>query len=324
MDPITEYYNNSNTNGDTAGGNKLLPNIDENCPCAINSTNKCNIVCKEGNCNNCELCSSNQMQDRMIQFLKRVDEKNKISYDKITNQNLLNLMKQNLGVNTEFEAITHPRFVRHVGLNIIQEEVKENFKPVGPVNHNLFSNFVIDHVLKQLGKWDPTFYPHEYNMVDFLEYKGSLTYHPSFYFNNNYKTFGCVINSDKSTGKGIHWMAIFGDFRESSGNTTNHGYTVEFFNSSGRAPTGDIKPFGIWLNNFAKQVQELTGKPCEPVIATNIQHQYSNTECGAYSLYYIFARLLGISYKKFREAPIPDKVVFEFRKKILNDEKSMK
>jgi hypothetical protein len=49
-----------------------------------------------------------------------------------------------------------------------------------------------------------------------------------------------------------------------------------------------------------------------------VVHQSSNTECGAYAIYYISARLLGFPYKKFREKKIEDSVVFKFRSFALN------
>lgn len=44
-----------------------------------------------------------------------------------------------------------------------------------------------------------------------------------------------------------------------------------------------------------------------------IRQQQSRTECGVYSLFYIWSRLNGVPYSYFEETPVPDQLMFEFR-----------
>jgi hypothetical protein len=62
-------------------------------------------------------------------------------------------------------------------------------------------------------------------------------------YKQGFRTFGSVINTDKSTGGGIHWFAVFGDFRDAS------APTIEYFNSSGKMPMNEII---YWMNKKIK------------------------------------------------------------------------
>jgi hypothetical protein len=44
--------------------------------------------------------------------------------------------------------------------------------------------------------------------------------------------------------------------------------------------------------------------------------QYSNTECGMYSLYFIINMINGVPFRKFVKRRIPDKDMLELRKVI--------
>ena len=128
-----------------------------------------------------------------------------------------------------------------------------------------------------------------------------------------FKTMACVINSDTYSGRGKHWMALFGDMRGST-------WTVEFFNSSGNPPQ---KEFYNWLVKAHGQLSNIN-KSVEIVKATSLCHQQSKTECGVYSLYYIWARLNGIPHTFFKFNEIPDIIMFEFRQHLFFDTRSNK
>ena len=75
-----------------------------------------------------------------------------------------------------------------------------------------------------------------------------------------------------------------------------------------------------WMENTANTIQEITNTKTFALNVSNVVHQKSDTECGAYASYYIYKRLMGSHYKEFRKQPIPDKVVFEFRSKLMNSQ----
>jgi hypothetical protein len=123
-----------------------------------------------------------------------------------------------------------------------------------------------------------------------------------------YNCGGCVINSDKYQGRGKHWMALFFDARGDE-------WSVEFFNSGGNGPAPE------WINWVLKTCEQMKDVAAEngrrvnitPVRSSSIRHQHSKTECGLYSLFYIYARLCGVPYSYFHKNPIPDQLMFELR-----------
>lgn len=239
-------------------------------------------------------------------------------------------MQHNLGFNKPLEVILKEkgktidelgllldkRVISALGEKTVMKEINENFKPPGPVDWSLFNNFVEDNVMKHLSKWDPTFLGLDVNLMDFESYGGSLSklmFSDDGIIHNGktYKSFGCVVNTMKMSGdltKVGHWVAVFGDFR-------NPHKTIEYFNSSGRSAPSEM---WSWMNKSAKSVSN-----CIALNASNIQHQRSETECGIYAVYYITARVCGLSYKKFRETTISDERVNKFRKNMFNDQSAI-
>lgn len=143
------------------------------------------------------------------------------------------------------------------------------------------------------------------NFVEELDGKGVLSY------NGELKSFGCVVNTDVSSGGGIHWFSIFFDF-----STTP--YTIEYFNSSGL----DIKniKFKKYLLALADKIN-LNKAPCVYVRATDIQHQsHSTSNCGVYSLYYIWRRLNGTPHAWFSKNKVSDKAMTLFRRFLFSKE----
>ena len=51
-----------------------------------------------------------------------------------------------------------------------------------------------------------------------------------------------------------------------------------------------------------------------------VEHQYENTECGVYALYFIVQMLKDKELKYFLKHEIPDEEVFELRDKYFNTE----
>jgi hypothetical protein len=114
-------------------------------------------------------------------------------------------------------------------------------------------------------------------------------------------------------------MALFLDTRDPK------KWTVEFFNSSGNPP---VTEFVNWMVKAKHQLEEIiTEKSIEPrpevdiIRTTTICHQKSRTECGVYSLYYIYARLNGVTWTHFAKNPISDVTMFEFRQHLFDDKR---
>lgn len=124
---------------------------------------------------------------------------------------------------------------------------------------------------------------------------------------------GCVINSDVYDGSGKHWMALFVDARDDG---AAPAWTVEFFNSAA------VRPENEWLAWMVKTRREL--QSCNPrarieiVPVCKIWHQHSATECGPYSVFYIWARLNRVPAQYFIDNVVPDQIMFEFRQHLFD------
>ena len=217
-------------------------------------------------------------------------------------------------------------------------------KRVGPTNVELLNDAVIH---SQLYAWMfrfPEFWAYNFNMLDFAEHaivNGFVADHPDtlktvdwhdlYYHDAPYpiglgkteaaslmmankrrhgvRTGACIINSDVSNGPGKHWMALFVDLR-------GEKWTVEFFNSAAIAPESEwlvfIDDTMVALRDIIEKEKLLTTK-VEPIFVDRVWHQHSKTECGVYSLFYIYSRLKGLSYEYFLANPIPDQWMLEFR-----------
>ena len=208
--------------------------------------------------------------------------------------------KKDLGCASESCVVSHPIIVEAVGKSTAEHVKSEYFKPDGPTDNSWFNNFNIDEVLEQwASKW-PGFYHMNFQTVDFEEIKSELATINIADLLSKYDCLGVVLNTDKSTGPGQHWFCLFCDFRN---------MTLEYFNSSGTLPPKEVQ---AWLVK-TKYVLEGIGMKPEIVVASRIVHQLSNTECGPYSLYYIYSRLNGIPHSHFARKRVPDSKMREFR-----------
>jgi hypothetical protein len=204
-----------------------------------------------------------------------------------------------------------------VAKKVMPQLVKDYFKPKGPRNNdNLLSNFDIDDVLDGWCKSKfPTFYHIYYQMIDFGKTNSELARVDvaAMFHEKNYNCMGVVLNTDVSSGRGKHWFCMFVDWRKK--NKGQHKddrdlLTLEYFNSSGNKPRPEVEG---WL--IATHHRLAAANIKSEIIQNRRQHQIdSNTECGPYSLYYIWSRLHGVPYTKFHNKRIEDKDMYKFRK----------
>lgn len=233
-------------------------------------------------------------------------------------EEILEEAKKKLNCTDERCVIESEEFRSRAGREMTQDELKRNFKVQGPIDDSLLSNFNIDSILQQWHQTKfPNFFPYNFNMVDFEDYGGSLaTVDVMTLYNNNFRFAACVGNTDKISGKGIHWIALAIDMRYDP-------WTVEFFNSSGNAPQ---QSWIRWMVKTKARLEQIIDKyninmefPPEIVKCTGIRHQLSRTECGVYSLMYIWLRLNGVPCEYFKNNILDDKLMYEFRQHIFHD-----
>lgn len=124
------------------------------------------------------------------------------------------------------------------------------------------------------------------------------------------KKFGVIFNLDPHYKGGSHWVSLFIDVDKK---------IVFHFDSVGKAAHKQIKKFA---DDVIRQGLHLP----EPVYFKYdenhpTEHQYGDTECGIYSLYFVITLLEGkkdINY--FKRKRIPDKEMEKFRKVYFNEE----
>ena len=189
---------------------------------------------------------------------------------------------------------------------VVEKELAINIKPEGPYDSfKWFNNSNIDEVFHQMEMGYPNYHHINFQMIDFMDLKTELATLDLSKLPKNKNKIGCVLNTDVSTGRGIHWFCVFIDMSKDV-------ISIEFFNSSGNKPK---TPVHQWMIKMEEQCNEM-GRKCERIIASQNRHQYSDTECGPYSCYYVLSRIQDVPYQFFMKNRIPDEKVTELRKQI--------
>jgi len=121
-------------------------------------------------------------------------------------------------------------------------------------------------------------------------------------FDKGVRKIGIVFNTDKSTGPGEHWIALFADI-----DPKYEHARITYFDSYKSRPEKEIQRLMFrWQEQldssklFSKQTQ---------LTFNNTRHQYEDSECGMYCLYFHFCCMTGVPMEK----RIPDEVVRAFR-----------
>ena len=114
---------------------------------------------------------------------------------------------------------------------------------------------------------------------------------------------GIVFNTDIHTGPGQHWIALFCDIRPELEEAR-----VTYFDSYSQKPEKEVQT----LMKRWKEQWEQTGIHDHEMLTTynKTKHQFKDTECGMYCLYFHYACLTETSM----EERIPDDVINTFRR----------
>lgn len=295
-----------------------------------------------------DICSSPNIVAAIIQY-NAEDEDNNKTIDEIKNansitefiqthtdtvKNEIESVKKKLKCDNETCIVSNPKFTNFaihshiVKKSDLNENLNTRFKPEGPRNNNdWLSNEDIDSNLQDWACEFEDFFPCPFAMIDFDDTNDDLNKYKlhEIYLGEKPKdtilgkmqvpcrTFGCAINSDVSSGKGIHWMALFVDMRPQN---EEEPWTIEFFNSAANSPQDSINK---WMDAKKIELEEYlksNNKNNKVILAKvhKLEHQMSSTECGVYTLFYIRSRLENIPYTKFLQEVIPDENMEDFRK----------
>jgi hypothetical protein len=116
-----------------------------------------------------------------------------------------------------------------------------------------------------------------------------------------YDNLGFIFNTDKHYQSGSHWIALYVDIKRK---------VIFFFDSNGTPQCYEISEL---ISSIKSQCLKLNIKLKE-MNNHGFTHQYSNTECGMYCLYFIVSILTRKNnFNYFKTKRIPDKKVEEFR-----------
>lgn len=235
-----------------------------------------------------EVCSGTDMIQAMKRFLSEVGKPIPKHATEVVEK-----VKEVTKCDSEACIYKSSPFVQKIGPVVATDVAKQIFKPEGPAHTDgLLSNFNIDEVLEQFATKYPGFLHIPFQMRDFQEKQRELaTTDFAAEYKRGMKTFGCVLNTDWYSGKGIHWYCIFGDF-------TSEPFTLEYYNTSGNNANYETKK---WLSETKYKLAHDLGKQVNEIQVLNRAIQKNDVDCGVYCLHYIWSRLEGFPYSAFAD-----------------------
>lgn len=255
------------------------------------------------------ICSDNGTIKQMQSFLKQK------GHSVTKRSNIIKTMKDMFNCNSESCIYKQQDFINFIGNSEAKQALDMFFKPEGPsLTFDLLSNFNIDDVLSQLEQTfaNRNFLHIPYQMRDFEKIGTELaTVDLAYEYNNGKRCFGVVLNTDYSTGGGIHWFCLFGDF-------SRQPYTLEYFNSSGNNPLPEVQS---WLQKTKHYLISQLKRKVDVIYTTRQVLQQDQHSCGVWCLCYIWARLMGVSYSWFAPGNVSDKLMHNLRKNLFRHEK---
>jgi hypothetical protein len=121
-------------------------------------------------------------------------------------------------------------------------------------------------------------------------------------YKKGYERVGIIFNTDPHDGPGQHWIALFADIRPE----LQHG-RITYFDSYAQQPEPEIKKL---MRRWKDQWDATKIHPQPLKLSYNrTRHQYKDSECGMYCLYFHYACLTELPMNQ----QIPDDVINSFR-----------
>lgn len=196
-------------------------------------------------------------------------------------------------------------------LELMSEEHKDHlenkvFRPNGPQGRfDWLSTIDINQVLYQYEEKYPDFkflgaVPRDFMELDYLPFqKLDLRDLES----EGIKRIGVIFNTDKSTGKGKHWISLFADLDKAQ---------IYFSDSMGIRQPSEVNEFMKIIEKYLIEKKKIL----EPDIRYNkTQHQRGNSECGVYSINFILRLLKGKTFDHLTRKRLSDTQVNKCRVK---------
>jgi hypothetical protein len=203
---------------------------------------------------------------------------------------------------------------------------KRLFKVNAPWSDYPLNDKQIDGVMAQFAERFEKFYHYKFCMGNFMNDEAviQVTGHKSSLaeksiiniYKEGYRRWGCVLNTDYYGGGGKHWVCLYGEM-------IDRVWTIEYFNSSSRAPFEDVRR---WIEvqegalmALAREDPKFSDIILRTVTNPNDYQRGEGHHCGVYSLIYIWQRLNGVPADKYLRKKISNSHVLAFRKYIFHD-----
>lgn len=145
---------------------------------------------------------------------------------------------------------------------------------------------------------------------DFVYHDGTCVWNDLCHFNllkyvGKKKYIGIIFNTDVHNGPGIHWISLFINLK------TNE---ICFFDSVSDNPPKSVNTLIYKIKNQASKI----GIDLQIKI-NKMKHQYSNSECGMYSMFFIISLLEGTPFHILQSKRITDQEMLSKRKEYFNE-----
>lgn len=245
--------------------------------------------------------------------MKKAYNKNKSKHDRITTSNTKEIWEQ-LRIKMK-ECKDEQCWIN----NLFQQEMRERlhefiFSPNKPYSwakdpNEWLSNHDIEAVMNQYEKSDPSFKFIGTTFVDWEAMDGDTCVEPELcsfdlkeMIDSKITKIGVIFNLDVHTGPGTHWTSMFIDITDKF---------IFYFDSNGTKTPKRIKSLAEKIQAQGKELDiRFTFYENHPFV-----HQYTNSECGMYSLFFIITFLTNkVNNKPFKT--IKDKINLFKRKRV--------
>lgn len=188
-----------------------------------------------------------------------------------------------------------------------KKDIKSIFRPDGPSNSvEWLSTYDINNVLKQYQDIHKNFkflntVPCDFQDIDELCIQDEQLYN---FYKKKYDKYGIVFNTDPSYKSGSHWVALYFCISKKQ---------IYFFDSYGVRPQKEFRDFMKKICKFMINYLNFDKKDID-IRHNKLRHQYSDSECGVYSINFIIRMLNNKKFDEITSRRIPDKLVTSCRK----------
>lgn len=220
-------------------------------------------------------------------------------YQKKKNELYLDLKSRLTECDNEWCWITHPKIAPKVkGDN----EVLFSFgAPMPPGQYDWLWTSDLNIVGQMIQYFHPHFAylgAHPINFEKFEKNKFGAKFNVTKYQKRGITQLGLILNTDPSTEKGKHWIALAVDIPLKR---------VFFFDSVGMSAPKEVK---VWVDKKFKGYIFTENRN---------QHQFKSSECGVYALHFLDKIASGVPFGKISSKIIKDEQMNQKRKKYFNE-----